>query len=83
MNGGGHSATRREGGVGDRRAAFEKNVLTRELGEPSDIAAGATYLASEEAKYVTGTQLNIDGGAVCHRALPELDFEAFQEAAER
>jgi len=65
------------------RSAFEKNVLTPQLGEPSDIAAGATYLASDEAKYVTGTQLTIDGGAVCHQSLPELDFEALKEAVER
>ena len=60
------------------RAAFEKNVLTPQLGEPADIAAGATYLASDEAKYVTGTQLTIDGGALCHQAVPELDFEALR-----
>jgi meso-butanediol dehydrogenase/(S,S)-butanediol dehydrogenase/diacetyl reductase len=65
------------------RAAFEKNVLTPGLGEPSDIAAGATYLASDEAKYVTGTQLTIDGGALCHQAVPELDFDALREPAER
>jgi NAD(P)-dependent dehydrogenase (short-subunit alcohol dehydrogenase family) len=62
------------------REAFEKNVLTPQLGEPADIAAGATYLASDEAKYVTGTQLTIDGGAVCHQALPELDFEALRDS---
>jgi meso-butanediol dehydrogenase/(S,S)-butanediol dehydrogenase/diacetyl reductase len=65
------------------RAAFEKNVLTPYLGEPSDIAAGATYLASDEAKYVTGTQLTIDGGAVCHQPTPELDFAAIHESAEQ
>lgn len=60
------------------RAAFEKNVLTPQLGEPADIAAGATYLASDEAKYVTGTELTIDGGALCHQPLPELDFDALR-----
>jgi meso-butanediol dehydrogenase / (S,S)-butanediol dehydrogenase / diacetyl reductase len=63
------------------RAAFEKNVLTPRLGEPADIAAGATYLASDEAGYVTGTQLTIDGGAVCHQPVPELDFEALRDSA--
>jgi NAD(P)-dependent dehydrogenase (short-subunit alcohol dehydrogenase family) len=60
------------------RAAFEKNVLTPRLGEPADIAAGATYLASDESKYVTGTQLTIDGGALCHQPVPELDFDALR-----
>ena len=36
------------------------------------------YLASDEAKYVTGIQLTIDGGALCHQALPELDFEGMR-----
>jgi len=31
-------------------------------GEPSDIANAALYLASDEAKYVTGTVLHVDGG---------------------
>ncbi len=32
------------------------------VGEPDDIAAGITYLASDEAKFVTGSELVIDGG---------------------
>jgi NAD(P)-dependent dehydrogenase (short-subunit alcohol dehydrogenase family) len=56
------------------RAAFEKNIMVPRFGEPADIAAGVVYLASDESKYVTGTQLTIDGGALCHQALPELDF---------
>ena len=31
-------------------------------GQPEDIAAGAVYLASEEAGFVTGSELHIDGG---------------------
>ena len=58
------------------RATFERNVLTPRLGEPADIAAGVVYLASDESKYVTGTQLTIDGGALSHQAVPELDFAA-------
>jgi NAD(P)-dependent dehydrogenase (short-subunit alcohol dehydrogenase family) len=49
------------------------------FGEPADIAAGAVYLASDESKYVTGIELTIDGGALCHQALPELDFERMRE----
>jgi meso-butanediol dehydrogenase/(S,S)-butanediol dehydrogenase/diacetyl reductase len=60
------------------RAAFEKNVLTPRLGIPSDIAAGVTYLASDESGYVTGTQLTIDGGGLSHQAVPELDFVALR-----
>lgn len=32
------------------------------LGEPDDIAYGALYLASDESKFVTGSELVIDGG---------------------
>lgn len=32
------------------------------IGEPDDIAYGVLYLASDEAKFVTGTELVIDGG---------------------
>src|SRR3546814_4719851 len=32
------------------------------LGDPIDIANGALFLASDEAKYITGVDLPIDGG---------------------
>jgi len=37
-------------------------VPTGEKGLPEDIAAGVLYLASDDARYVTGTELVIDGG---------------------
>jgi NAD(P)-dependent dehydrogenase (short-subunit alcohol dehydrogenase family) len=60
------------------RAAFEKNIMVPRFGEPADIAAGVVYLASDESKYVTGIELTIDGGALCHQALPELDFDTMR-----
>jgi 3(or 17)beta-hydroxysteroid dehydrogenase len=32
------------------------------VGEPDDIAYGILYLASEESKFITGSELVIDGG---------------------
>lgn len=32
------------------------------MGEPDDIAWGVVYLASDESKFVTGSELVIDGG---------------------
>ena len=32
------------------------------LGAPEDIAAGVAYLASDDAEFVTGLELYIDGG---------------------
>jgi NAD(P)-dependent dehydrogenase (short-subunit alcohol dehydrogenase family) len=56
------------------RAAFARNIMVPRFGEPADVAAGVVYLASDESKYVTGTELTIDGGALCHQALPEFDY---------
>ncbi len=36
------------------------------LGDPDDIAWGAVYLASDESKFVTGSELVIDGGYTAH-----------------
>lgn len=37
------------------------------IGEPADIAYGIVYLASDESKYVTGSELVIDGGHLIAR----------------
>ena len=44
-----------------RRQVGELHPLGH-LGEPDDIAYGILYLASDEAKFVTGAELIIDGG---------------------
>ncbi len=41
-----------------------KNVPLGKLGEPEDIAGAVSYLASAEAKYITGQVLTVDGGMV-------------------
>lgn len=47
------------------RKALEAMHPLGHLGEPDDIAWGAVYLASDEAKFVTGSELVIDGGYTC------------------
>ena len=37
-------------------------IHTRRLGKPEDIAAAAAFLASEEASWITGQILSVDGG---------------------
>ena len=44
-----------------RKATAALHPLGR-IGEPDDIAWGAVYLASDESKFVTGSELVIDGG---------------------
>ena len=39
-----------------------KSIPAGEMGNPEDIAAGALFLASDEARYITGQTLHINGG---------------------
>jgi NAD(P)-dependent dehydrogenase (short-subunit alcohol dehydrogenase family) len=50
--------------IDERKAFIENSTPLPYLGEPIDIAYGVLYLASDEAKYVTGTELVIDGGYI-------------------
>jgi NAD(P)-dependent dehydrogenase (short-subunit alcohol dehydrogenase family) len=50
------------GDVAAGREAIAKLHPVGHLGEPMDIAAGILYLASDESKFVTGSELVIDGG---------------------
>lgn len=53
-------------GDGEQREALVKQIELGiplgHFGEPNDVAYAALYLASEESKYTTGIELNIDGG---------------------
>lgn len=46
----------------DQKQAIIGNIPTGTLGEPSDIANAVLYLASDEAKYITGHTLHVNGG---------------------
>jgi NAD(P)-dependent dehydrogenase (short-subunit alcohol dehydrogenase family) len=46
----------------DRRAAFEARTPLPYLGEPDDVGAVATFLASDHARFVTGQSFVVDGG---------------------
>jgi NAD(P)-dependent dehydrogenase (short-subunit alcohol dehydrogenase family) len=63
-------------GEGEQRAQIIKNVEAGiplgKFGEPEDVAYAALYLATNESKYVTGTELHIDGGILAgSEARPE------------
>jgi 2-hydroxycyclohexanecarboxyl-CoA dehydrogenase len=42
--------------------AMKRMTLLRRLGSPEEVAAAATFLASEEASYITGETLGVSGG---------------------
>lgn len=46
----------------EQDAAIKASIPMGEVGEPMDIAYGSLFLASDEAKYVSGAELWIDGG---------------------
>ncbi len=46
----------------EKRASIERQVPLGRVGKPEDIAAAALFLASEDASYITGEALVVDGG---------------------
>ena len=52
-------------GLSDKqRAMIIERVPMRRLGEPADIGAAVVYLASDEAAYVTGQTIHVNGGMI-------------------
>jgi NAD(P)-dependent dehydrogenase (short-subunit alcohol dehydrogenase family) len=55
------------GGIFDNQdpkfvAAYEKKVPMKRMGNPKDIAPAVSFLLSDEAGYITGQNLIVDGG---------------------
>jgi 3-oxoacyl-[acyl-carrier protein] reductase len=55
------------------RAAMEASIPQRRLGEVDDIGNAALFFATDEAAYVTGQALVIDGGQVLPESLAALE----------
>jgi NAD(P)-dependent dehydrogenase (short-subunit alcohol dehydrogenase family) len=49
----------------ERRRMIVDRIPMGAMGRPIDIAYAALYLASDEAAYVTGAEINVDGGVAC------------------
>jgi len=46
----------------DQKKRIVAQIPAERLGTPQDVAAGVVYLASDEAAYITGQTLHINGG---------------------
>jgi len=46
----------------DKLAALLSDIPLRRLGKPADVAGSVAFLASDDADYITGTTLFVDGG---------------------
>lgn len=55
------------------RAAMEASIPQRRLGEVDDIGNAALFFATDEAAYVTGQALVVDGGQVLPESLAALE----------
>lgn len=53
------------GDLAQRRQEVDALHALGHMGEPDDIAWAAVYLASDESKFVTGSELVVDGGYSC------------------
>ena len=52
------------------KAALYQRVPLREIAQPEWIAAGVVFMASDDARYMTGQVLTLDGGYVMDGSLP-------------
>jgi glucose 1-dehydrogenase/3-dehydrosphinganine reductase len=52
----------REAFVKFGREKFEGWIPLGRIGEPADIAAAVTFLASDAASYITGVEIPVEGG---------------------
>jgi 3-oxoacyl-[acyl-carrier protein] reductase len=46
----------------EKRKMAETRTPLQRLGQPDDIAGAAVYLASDEASWLTGTEIRVSGG---------------------
>ena len=55
-------------------AALKIRVPMQEVGDPDQVAAAVHFLLSEDASYITGSNLDVDGGYIMDGSLPGLVY---------
>ncbi|RVT74193.1 SDR family oxidoreductase [Agrobacterium sp. CNPSo 2736] len=66
----------------ETRDAYHRLVPQRRYGEPEEIANAAVFLASDEARYITGHTLNVDGGFLAAGLLFPFDAKTSTKLAD-
>lgn len=61
--------------------AFRSAQLLADWGRPADVAAAVAWISSQEAKFITGIVLPVDGGATAYSRMPDLQSADFLEVA--
>jgi NAD(P)-dependent dehydrogenase (short-subunit alcohol dehydrogenase family) len=57
-----------------RMAALVADTPLRRFGQPEEVAEAAVYLASDASAYMTGSEINLDGGLLAgSAATPDVD----------
>ena len=62
------------GMTADERALRGENVPLGRIGEPLDLAGAALFLASDDASYITGETLRVDGGMLAQQRSATVDI---------
>ncbi len=69
------------GPMGDRLRRYSTSHLIGRLGYPEEIARAVAFLASEDAEFVTGETLRVDGGFTAHSPTYATDRELQQRGS--